>query len=347
MNKIEKALLDKLKEHKNCSRKNCQINVFKKRYYIGPENIKITNYLRTRPIAIFNPGAVLNGKKLHIFPRLIFDYYKYTSSIGVFSLDVEELLRGETSKNIETEIILWPQQLWEFLGCEDARVTIHKDSYYLLYTGKGYYYGEKNELLRRDVLGFAELDQNYTPKRKGYFSIEDEGESFLPKTTKDSAFIKITGNNASMLTRFEVGNTLACWHASGNLESLAFNIEDIEPVLLPESWEHKVGWSTNTVKLSDDEYLVGWHAVLKENLSYRNGLALVDGNGKLKAVSDYLLTPIGLNEEYGDRAMVIFGDGLIIYQDKLLWIGGVSDYCIGIFIARLEDIMKELIFCNR
>jgi len=80
MNKIEKALLDKLKEHKNCSRKNCQINVFKKRYYIGPENIKITNYLRTRPIAIFNPGAVLNGKKFHIFPRLIFDYYKYTSS---------------------------------------------------------------------------------------------------------------------------------------------------------------------------------------------------------------------------------------------------------------------------
>lgn len=345
MNKIEKTLLDKLKEHKNFARKNRQINMFKRRYYIGPENIKITNYLRTQPIAIFNPGAVLNGKNLYIFPRLIFDYYKYTSSIGVFSLDIDEVLQGKTNKILETEIILWPQQLWEFLGCEDARAMIHKDAYYLLYTGKGYYYGEKKELLRRDVLGFVELDQNYNQKRKDYFSIGDEGEAFLPKTTKDSAFIKIEGNNASMLTRFEIGNTLACWRASANLESLAFNLEDIEPVLLPESWEHKVGWSTNTVRLSDDEYLIGWHAVLKEDLSYKNGLALVDGKGKLKAVSDYLLTPMGVNEEYGDRAMVIFGDGLVIYQDKLLWIGGVSDYCIGIFIADLKDVLKMLNPC--
>jgi len=52
-----------------------------------------------------------------------------------------------------------------------------------------------------------------------------------------------------------------------------------------------------------------------------------------------------LNEEYGDRAMVIFGDGLIIYQDKLLWIGGVSDYCIGVFIADLDNVLKTLNPC--
>jgi len=119
-------------------------------------------------------------------------------------------------------------------------------------------------------------------------------------------------------------------------------MDSLQPILVPEPWEYKVGWSTNTVRLSRGEFLVGWHGMLREDFSYRNGLALVDGEGRLLAVSDYLLVPQGLVEQYGDRSLAIFGDGLLLYRDILIWIGGVSDYCIGIFVAELEDVRSRL-----
>jgi predicted GH43/DUF377 family glycosyl hydrolase len=39
---------------------------------------------------------------------------------------------------------------------------------------------------------------------------------------------------------------------------------------------------------------------------------------------------------------VIFGDGLVKYEDYLIWVGGISDYGIGIFISKLEEVLKKL-----
>lgn len=114
------------------------------------------------------------------------------------------------------------------------------------------------------------------------------------------------------------------------------------PVLVFEEWELGVGWSTNTVRLSSNEFLVGWHGVLKRDRSYYNGIALVNGEGELLAVSDYFLAPRGLVEEYGDRPLVIFGDGLVLYRDILIWVGGVSDYAIGLFTVELGRVMENL-----
>jgi len=133
-----------------------------------------------------------------------------------------------------------------------------------------------------------------------------------------------------------------CWRGEANLDTLAIAEETLEPVLVPEPWEYKVGWSTNTVQLGENRYLVGWHGVHRQDLSYRNGLALVDGKGRLLAISDYLLVPEGLVEQYGDRSLALFGNGLLLWRDRLIWIGGVSDYCIGIFVAELPSILQHL-----
>ena len=339
---IERELQRKVNEHLKGIRKAVVNDIFKDRYYIGPEDLKMTNYVRTRPLAIFNPAAVEKEGRIFIFPRLIFDYYKYTSSVGVFSIDSNNVIAGKIDKPIDTKIILWPQELWEFLGCEDPRACIVNGDLYMLYTGKGYYYDEHGKERRRDVLGFVELDSSFGLKRKGYFIVKKGDEEFMPVSNKDSAFIEIRGNRATLLTRPEIQGVRACWRAEANLKTLTFFADSLEPVLVPEEWEQKVGWSTNTVKVSEDEYLVGWHAVLKEDWSYRDGLALVNGKGKLLAVSDYLLVPTGLKEEYGDRELVIFGDGLVKLEDHLIWIGGVSDYCVGIFVADMRDVMSSL-----
>ena len=151
------------------------------------------------------------------------------------------------------------------------------------------------------------------------------------------------GRHATMLTRPTVSDLPdLCWRAEADLAKLMIPEASLQPVLTPELWEYKVGWSTNTVQLSQDEYLVGWHGILREDFSYRNGLAIVHTEGKLQAISDYLLAPKGLSECYGDRSLAIFGNGLVVYKDYLIWIGGGSDYGIGIFITKIEEALEKL-----
>jgi len=316
-------------------------NVFKRLIYLGPEDFVVEGYKKSRPLVAFNPAAYLEGKDLLIFPRFIFDYYKYVSSVGLICLDIEELLGGDVATPIKSRVLLWPVKLWEFLGCEDPRVFRAYGSYYMFYTGKGYFL-EGREYIRMDVLGLAEYDDEWRLKRRGYFTIASGEEKFTPKSNKDSAFIKTRGSKFTLLTRPEIKGRRICWRGVADIKEMEIEAESLEPVLVFEDWELKVGWSTNVVPLSSNEYLVGWHGVVLEDSSYRDGLAVVDGEGRLLAISDYLIEPRGLIEEYGDRPLVVFGDGLISYKEYLLWIGGISDYAIAIFITELDKVLEEL-----
>jgi len=132
-----------------------------------------------------------------------------------------------------------------------------------------------------------------------------------------------------------------CWRGYADLGEGLVEEDSLEPVLTPQEWEGKVGWSTNAVELSPNEYLVGWHAMLKSGV-YVNGLALISKEGEMLAVSDYLLIPQGVEELYGDRPGVIFGCGLVKYGEKLLWVGGAADTAIGIYVADLDKALESL-----
>jgi len=315
--------------------------IFMRRWQINPDELVITNYPRRRPVAAFNPGTLFDGEKIYIFPRLIFDYHSYASSVGLIEIGVKELLMGEVEKPLETRIILWPQHRWEITqGCEDARAFNSNDEVLLLYTAVGRPKERADEDL--SALALAVFTKDFRLKKKGIFMYtSSNGEVIIPN--KDSAFICIHGEAATLLTRPTVpGLPDMCWRAWADLKQLLIPGESLWPVLFPEPWELKMGWSTNAVPLSEEEFLVGWHAVLEEDLSYRNGLALVNQEGELLAVSNYLLSPSGVEEEYGDRPKVIFGNGLFVYEGHLVWIGGISDYSIGIFIADLKRVLERL-----
>ena len=70
----------------------------------------------------------------------------------------------------------------------------------------------------------------------------------------------------------------------------------------------------------------------------------MNDDGELLAISNYLLEPTSIEEEYGDRPRVIFGDGLIMYKDSLIWIGGVSDYAIGVYTVELDKALSKLMW---
>lgn len=322
-------------------RRNIVEPIFKRALLITPSDVNVVNYPR-RPVAIFNPGAVLNGDELLIFPRMVFDYLNYTSSIGLIRLRISDVVNGNVAKPIEAKLIMWPRELWEFRGCEDPRIIKHGDQYLMLYTGWGYYY-EGNELRPRAHQAFAVLDSDLNVVRRGYFRVKTrEGDYYTPEWWKDSAFLEVEGDEAPMLTRPNIKGVEVGWFSIANLSELTVNEESMRPVLPFEDFELKVGWSTNVVKLSRNEYLVGWHGVVKEDYSYRNGLAVVNSNGELLAISNYLLAPGSIEEEYGDRPKVIFGDGLVKWSEQLLWVGGVSDYAVGIYLANVNEALGSL-----
>ncbi len=341
--RLERALRDKarrfLKSQRGLRKPELR-DIFSRAAYIFPGDLRVENYPR-RPVVAFNPGAILRGDRLWMFPRLVFDYYNYTSSIGFIEAGISDVVEGALEKPLGTRVILWPKYLWEFKGCEDARVHREGDRYLLLYTGYGYMV--KGDALSTSIVqGLAVFDSEFKETGRGYFTIAGDEERFLPRAAKDSVIITVRRGEAVMLSRPTMGDVDICWRSRADLGEPCFLGETMEPVLANEEWEFKVGWSTNAVKLSSNEYLVGWHGVLREDYSYRNGIAVVDEEGDLLAISNYLLAPKGIVEEYGDRPLVVFGNGLVRYRELLVWVGGISDYAMAIFTAELEKVMETL-----
>mgnify|MGYP003875028365 CR=1 FL=1 len=362
---IEKMIYQKmekfLKRNRGLRKKKFN-DIFKRSMYISPSTLEVlytppgsdvAGKFPEPPVAAFNPGAVLEDRTLYIFPRVHFDYFYYPAAVGVGKMDAEEAIEPSEhtvdrktrmlKRRFPVKLIFWPECNYDFEGTEDPRVQRIGDRKLMLYTGKGRYY-EGNSLRKRVVLSLAEFNRSWeTPERRGYFVVELDGERYVPPSNKDSAFLWVRGEEAMMLTRPEVRGRRLCWKARANLKERTIYGEELEPVLGTEKGEDKVGWSTNPVKVSEG-YLVGWHAVLQRDSSYNNGLALIDRDGELLAVSEYLLFPDKRNpiEAMGDRPLTLFGCGLVRYRDYLIWIGGLGDKRIGIFVTELERALSEL-----
>ncbi|RLJ00900.1 MAG: glycosidase, partial [Candidatus Aenigmatarchaeota archaeon] len=208
------------------------------------------------------------------------------------------------------------------------------------YTGYGYEWVD-NKLETRIRQGIAWLDSNFNVEKRAYLRFKDDHKYYY-YPTKDSTIISMSNNKARILTRPSIMDLEVGWKTEIDLNDPVVNINKLEPVLWFEEWETHVGWSTNTVKISSNEYLVGWHGCSRIDLAYRNGLAVVNGEGELIGITDYLLSPRGLVETFGDRPYVIFGDGLILVKDQLLWIGGISDYAIGIFETEINQVFENM-----
>lgn len=342
MLKIEHKLKTKIRNYGNRRLRNNRVDeIFDRCIYLFPHNFKVVNYPR-EPVASFNPAILPHrDNAAHIIPRLVFEYYSYVSSIGITEkVQTDKLLEGEI-KDLNLHVILHPTKLWEILGCEDPRVHLFHNRTLMLYTGKGITYRDEQKV-RRDVLALAELDRDFNVERKGFFKIAYDGEETVPPSNKDASFLKVEGDKATMLVRPEIDGRRICWRCEASLYDLTLDGKTLEPVMLNEPWEGKVGWSTNAVRLSSNEYLIGWHGVVLNEDSYKNGLAIVDDYGELLGISDYLLSPRNLPEMYGDKPLTIFGCGLSIYKEYLIWVGGISDYGVAVFKVELEKALEKI-----
>lgn len=241
-------------------------------------------------------------------------------------------------------IVLYPTEIFEAVrGCEDARAHRTPQGFALFYTAVGKM-GDTRNTGNKDVytatLALAELDQGLKLLRKGLVRVSLSRENtglglILP--TQNATFLE--GEHFLLRPNLS-GIPDLCWRGRLNLETL--QAYELKPLLPPEAFEYKVGWSTNALRLPDGTYLVGFHGIFRHDLSYRHGLARLSPEGELLGLSNYLLAPQGLYEAYGDRPLTLYGNGLLLYGEELIWVGGVGDYAIGVFSAPLEEVLRRV-----
>ncbi len=336
--------IEKVKELQGL-RKNETNDIFDRLAYILPSDLVLVDFFNLRPRVAFNPGAMLRGDKLYLFPRVVIDYWFYASCIGMYTLDIERLIEERKyDKPINVKVLIYPQRLYEFKGCEDACICEVERTTYVLYSGRGFeLIDHDHEIYEEKVFEVvATLDEGFNVNRLGYLKIMTENGIFIPLSFKNCVFIKREGKYMTALLRPEVNRKRVCWKGIVDLESLTIDEDTMEIVIPFEDFERKVGWSTNPIKLSSNELLVGWHGVVKYDNSYRFGLAVVDDDGNLLAISNYLLATKGVQEEYGARPLTLFPRGLVKYKEFLIVTSGVGDYHTGIFITEFDKAMEQL-----
>ncbi len=339
-----KAKVEKRKKAIQGLRSRRVKEVFERVAWIPPHSIVVSNLALRHPSAVFNPGVVYEGGTFKVFPRLITGYFWYSSAVGVFSLSESLVSDGGAPRVLEgpfeARIVVHPSEVWDIAGCEDPRVDKVGDKYLVLYTGVSPKWDKVHGLA---VQGYVFLDEDFNiVGGKRYFRLEGfrGGEGIY--WWKDSAVLDIRGAKAHVLTRPSIEDIEIAWRAVVDLDTGAIDPESMEPILGTEPWERKIGWSTNAVRLSSNEYLVGWHGVDRESHAYLEGVAVVSREGELLGVSDYLIEPRDLNEMMGDRPAVIFGCGLARVGDQLYWFGGAADTIIGIYRAPLDDVLETI-----
>jgi len=70
-----------------------------------------------------------------VFPRTVFDYYWYVSSISLFKISFRDVVEGSIEKPVKARLILVPKNIWELgKGLEDPRIDVDGDDIHILYT---------------------------------------------------------------------------------------------------------------------------------------------------------------------------------------------------------------------
>ncbi len=320
------------------------VDVFERHVYIAPGNI-VLEPRGFRVEAVFNPGGYVVNGKLRLYARIVVGYYWYVSAIArLEELKLDDLLELSGSvynDQVRAQLVITPTEWFESgRGCEDPRVHHVDGKDLVLYTGVAATDPDEQQRVSYQALAVVENDRVL---RKDILSAVYGGERKPLPNWKNGAILSLTGREeAKLLVRPLIDGVGALWVGNASLNPFTIKLESLRIVMKPMPWEWRLGWSTNPVKLDGDAYLVGWHAVLRSNMGYYNGLLVLSREGELLGYTNYLLGPKTVYERLGDRPFVVYGCLLTQYSERLVWVGGAADTFIAVYSAELDKILEHI-----
>ena len=299
---------------------------FKLEAVLVPEQVEMVDY-PSKPLGIWNPAAYMQNDKLVIIPRLHFDVKFYASSVGLcepisFS-ELNTYNMGE--RNIKAFILKYPTTHLEVNGVEDPRITENGKRLLTVGISKGLH---KSQTTMSEFSGFGLSN----PKPFLYNGSE-------LNTGRDAVLL----NDHILFFRPEMAllNTYKAYYkvTANNVVITEFNDEPILPRLRGII---KTGFSTNAVKISNNESLIAYHGVFAEKHEYKQGFVLMDNEGNILGRTPPFLKTKGILRYAGGRPFTLFGDGLVLRKDKIYFVCGVGDTWTAIFSTNVGDVLDKI-----
>ncbi|RMD59085.1 pesticidal protein Cry7Aa [Candidatus Parcubacteria bacterium] len=334
------------------------LRVKKEGVLLRPTNLPFENR------AVFNPGALQEGKTVHLLYRAL-DKNHY-SSLGYAELKGPLELKQRWDRPF-----MQGKLACEKMGLEDPRLVKIKNQILLTYTvhdGKNAQLtlsaGESLFNLKRLGIISPRLSYDHVGKLFSYSRLKDKYYSFLayykefvhPRVKvwdKDGFFLPEKINSRFIFFhRILPDIQIARARRLKDLTDKNFwinNIKRLNRYVIMEprySWEIRhIGGGAPPIKTSAG-WLMIYHGVetCNHRRIYHAGAALLDLKTlKLKARLPYpLFSPTTSWEKRGEVSNVVFPTGTAIFKDKLFVYYGAADKYVAVASLNLKQLLKEL-----
>ncbi len=276
----------------------------------------------------FNPGAVANGQVIDLL-------YRAVDENKVSRLAYARILDGTRITFRSPRPVLEPSADWEEFGCEDPRITHLDGTFYITYTA----------FSRRGTRIALASTRDFSNFRK--FGLVGPGLN-----DKDCVIFpdRVDGRIA-LLHRLASKVQIAYFDSFESLvDSRKFwdeyvnHFDDYEVMRSKFEWEvRKVGIGPPPIKTARG-WLVIYHGVSIDHV-YRAGAALLDLDDPSRVLArtkEPVLEPESEFEKHGVVPNVVFPDGAIVRDGKLIiYYGGADKVCCAAS-APFDEFLDEL-----
>jgi len=319
------------------------------------DRIFLKNFPQRHPVTAFNPALLIRKDIIHVYTRMILGYYKYVSAVARIDLSLEDLEEGYIMySQYPAELVVWPSTKYDIWGVEDPRVQYLDDLLLMIYTGRTYFYFS-NINTERTVPVIAVTSDPYSEWTKiAYLTLPNElrGRTI---TNKDVVLLDGGNDNLFVLHRPHLENEPPClWIGKISKEAILeaetnevkdLRINDNMRVMVPASFEERIGWGTPPIRIGKDEWLAIIHAMGLDEV-YRLTAITIRYDGEYPMISGvtpfYIMEPREVYERFGDRPSVVFACGAQLIKDKLIVSYGAADSFVAFAEFDLNALLSEV-----
>jgi predicted GH43/DUF377 family glycosyl hydrolase len=313
---------------------------------LGVESLSTLNRCDSNPLiaprpritweekATFNPGGVVDDRTFHLF-------YRAVNASGISSIGYTAIGTDMKTAERPDRPILAPSEAWEELGCEDARITRMRDTYYALYTaysrrGPRIALATSSDLTRFTKIGLIGPD------------LVNKDAALFPETIRGSL---------AMIHRIEPSMQIA-YFDNAQFENLSdpslrsrywteyLRNLDAHTIMKPQVWweKRKIGIGPPPIK-TPQGWLMIYHGV-DDNYVYRAGAALADLDDPQKILARSrtpILEPREPYEKYGFVPDVVFPEAAMVLDGDLYVFYGAADAVTCVATACLDELLRWLV----
>jgi len=267
-----------------------------------------------------------------------YDHTRSSIGLAVLSAELELLAR-------HTEPVILPDNDYENLGSEDARITKVDDRYFMVYTG--YSSGEPKNRVRICLASTSDFVhwEKYHILRADFNNVDNKNGMLFPGRINNKYIMfhrPMEGENAMCLHWAESDYILGPWKTKGLV---------MKPIPNPRFVDTWIGGAAPPLLLEDGRYLIIYHVGNKKadnSREYDLGIALGDPRrpGFIMKRNEPLLRPETTSETIGDAELgvnnVVFNCGAYFYKgDLYLPYAGADSVVLGGEISG-EDLKRYI-----